>query len=136
VHEKLSSIFLYMPHAYMHIGTGLAFITPTIHPVIVPYTGTFVQRMNNTLARRPQQSILTARGDPLKRPPHFSNLPGQGNHLAERIVVTRLHLSKLHVGTLQTLVQHFHDLGRNIADVRILVIGVSKVKRRNLCRME
>jgi hypothetical protein len=122
VYGELSSILLYMPHVYMHVDTALLVITTTIHPVIVSYTGTFVQRMNNILARRLQLSVSTARGAHLKRPPHLSDLPGQGNHLAQGIVVAGLHLGKLHVSALQTLVQHFHDLGRNIANVRILVV--------------
>jgi len=53
---------------------------------------------------------------------HISDLPGQSDHLAQRAVVARLRLGELHVGALQALVQHVHDLGRDIADIRILLI--------------
>jgi hypothetical protein len=58
---------------------------------------------------------------------HISDLPGQSDHLAQRAVVARLRLGELHVGALQALVQHVHDLGRNIADIGILLIWSVKL---------
>ena len=54
--------------------------------------------------------------------PHIGNLPGQSDHLAQRTVIAWLRLGELHVGTLQALVQHVHDLRRDIANIGILSI--------------
>jgi hypothetical protein len=57
-----------------------------------------------------------------EHPSNLGDLSGQSDHLAESVVVAGLRLGQLHVGALKALVQHVHDLGSNVADVRVLYV--------------
>lgn len=57
-----------------------------------------------------------------KHPPHVCDLPGQCDHLAQRTIIARLRLCKLHVCTLQALVEHVHDFGSYVTDIGVLLI--------------
>jgi hypothetical protein len=70
-------------------------------------------------------SISTFKATCSEHPPNLSDLSGQSDHLAESDVVAGLRLGQLHVGALQALVQYVHDLGSNVADIRVLCHIVS-----------
>jgi hypothetical protein len=52
---------------------------------------------------------------------HLGDLSGQGDHLTKSVVVTGHRFGQLHVGALQALVKYVHDLGSDVADIRVLL---------------
>lgn len=84
--------------------------TPKV-PLCVEYKG----RYTLSPASASRRGILN------KHPPSLSDLPGEGNHLAQSAIVTRLRLGELHVRTLKALVEDIHDLGCNVANVWVLL---------------
>ena len=80
---------------------------PSIHP---PPVASLTIRISTFKSTRSEHSS------------YVCDLSGQGDHLAKGVVVAGLRLGQLHVGTLETLVEHVHDLGSDVADVRVLFV--------------